>query len=257
MEGIKYRLDNQELRKAIRSKYAKLISHPKGYFPYIRGKKLAKRLDYPEATINMIPEESVNAFSGAGNPFSILPFDRGMTIVDVGCGAGMDGCIAALLVGSRGRMLGFDMTPEMVDRASEASERMRLLNATFMEGYAEEIPLPANSTDLVISNGLMHLCPDKEAVFKEVYRILKPGGRIQMAEIMADRIYPRMSGDDIFSWTDGVFGAISIESYNAILKKVGFVNIAIGKETDLFSGGKGESKAKKRNARGSHIFACK
>ena len=196
-------------------------------------------------------------FPARGNPFSILPFDRGMTIVDVGCGAGMDGCIAALLVGSRGRVLGLDFTPEMVEQANEASESMRLLNATFMEGYAEEIPLPANSADLVISNSVLHLCPDKQAVFAEVYRILKPGGRIQIAAIIADRPGPRSPDDDVSVWTDPISGAVSVDSYNQILKKAGFINIAIGKEIDLFSGGRAEGKAKKHHARSSHMFACK
>lgn len=257
MEGINYKSEIDELRQTIRERYARLVSKPKEHFHYLRGRRLAKWLDYPEGTINMIPEDSVNAFSGVGNPFSILPFDRGMTIVDIGCGAGMDSCIAALLAGSRGRVLGLDMTPEMVSTANETGESMRLLNAAFIEGYAEEIPLPANSVDLVMSNGVIHLCPDKVKVYKEIYRILKPGGRIQMADIIADREDPVLSANDMQLWADSITGGISIKAYNDVLKQAGFVNIAIGKEMDLFAGARIESKARRRNARSSHVFACK
>ncbi len=246
-----------KLREALQEKYGRLVVNPKEPFHYVKGRTLAKRLDYPDATLDLLPESIVHPFTGVGNPFSILPFDRGMNIVDIGCGAGMDACIAAKLVGSRGNVMGLDMTEEMIQVAHQASEDLRLPNVGFLQGYAEDIPLPANNVDIVISNGVLSLCPDKLRVFKEIYRILRPGGRVQLADILTDEIGYPFDRARYSLWTDSMAGSISLENCNELLKEAGFVNIAIGKEIDIFAGSRMENRAARCRARGNHIFACK
>ncbi|MFQ5925637.1 MAG: methyltransferase domain-containing protein, partial [Dehalococcoidia bacterium] len=127
--------------------------------------------------------------------------DEGEQVVDVGCGAGFDALIAAMKVGPRGRVIGVDMTPEMLEKARRNADSLGIGNAEFREGLTEDMPLEDGSADVVISNGVINLCPDKEAVYRELYRVLKPGGRLMIADIIVQRAVPDEAKKDIDLWT--------------------------------------------------------
>ncbi|MEE8420242.1 MAG: methyltransferase domain-containing protein [Dehalococcoidales bacterium] len=162
---------------------------------------MAKILGYDEKLIEAVPESSLKSFAGTGNPFSLGAIKPGGKVVDVGCGAGFDSLIAARMVGDSGQVISVDMTPEMLEKGLAASKEAGLNNIDFRAGVAEELPVDDNWADVVISNGAVNLCPDKLAVFREMYRVLKPGGRIQIADILVEKPVPEEAKEDIDLWT--------------------------------------------------------
>jgi ubiquinone/menaquinone biosynthesis C-methylase UbiE len=162
---------------------------------------VALRLGYEEALINRIPARSVESLAGTGNPFSLGEIREGERVIDVGCGAGFDTLIAALEVGPSGKVVAVDMTPEMLDKARASATEMGLTNIQFVEGYAESLPVPDGWADVIVSNGVVNLCPDKLGVFREFFRALKPGGRIQIGDIMVQKAVPDDAKDLIELWT--------------------------------------------------------
>ncbi len=195
------KVDIEELRCAISNEYRDVALNPQKGFHFHTGRPLAKILGYDDELIKTVPESSINSFAGTGNPFSLGVIRRGERVVDVGCGAGFDSLVAAYMVGNSGRVVGIDMTPEMLQKAQGASEVAELSNVDFREGVAETLPVDDKWADVVISNGVVNLCPDKLAVFREMYRVLKPGGRLQIADILVEKPVPEEAKRDIDLWT--------------------------------------------------------
>lgn len=195
------KVDLKVLRSAISAEYREVATNPEKGFHFHTGRRLAKILGYDDELINVVPEKSLNSFAGTGNPFSLGKVGTGERVVDVGCGAGFDSLIAAHMVGDSGRVIGVDMTLEMLRNAREASEAAGSGNIEFREGIAEKLPVDDQWADVVISNGAVNLCPDKVAVFREMYRVLKPGGRIQIADILVEKPVPEDAKLDIDLWT--------------------------------------------------------
>jgi SAM-dependent methyltransferase len=189
------------LRSAISNEYRYVALNPQKGFHFHTGRPLAKILGYDDELIKTVPESSVNSFAGTGNPFSLGTIRRGERVVDVGCGAGFDSFIAARMVGNGGGVVGIDMTAEMLRKAQGASEVVGLSNVEFRSGVAETLPVDDKWADVVISNGVVNLCPDKLAVFREMYRVLKPGGRLQIADILVEKPVPEEAKRDIDLWT--------------------------------------------------------
>jgi arsenite methyltransferase len=196
-------LDVEELRQAIRDEYATVARTPEQGFHFHTGRPLANLLGYDDAWLDGIPEGTVASFAGTGNPFRpgmgvLLP---GESVVDVGCGAGFDSLIAARMVGTQGSVVGVDMTPAMLAKAQEGGAGAGCANVTFREGYAEALPVPDGWADVVISNGALNLVPDKAVALSEMARVLKPGGRAQIADILVQRPVPRSAKRQIDLWT--------------------------------------------------------
>ena len=189
------------LRAAIRTEYEVVALRPEQGFHFHTGRPLAQRLGYDEAWLAGVPESSVASFAGTGNPFAAGPIPSGARIVDVGCGAGMDSLIAARLVGPAGEVIGVDMTTAMLGKARAAAGEAGLANVAFREGLAESLPVPGGWADVLISNGVLNLMPDKLAALAEMARVLKPGGRLQMGDIAVDRPVPEDAKRDIDLWT--------------------------------------------------------
>ncbi len=189
------------LRKAISAEYRDVAVNPQKGFHFHTGRPLAKILGYNEKLIETVPESSISSFAGTGNPFSLGAIRPGERVVDVGCGAGFDSFIAAHMVGNGGRVIGIDMTPEMLQKAQGASRVAGLNNVDFRKGVAEALPVDDKWADVVISNGVVNLCPDKLAVFREMYRVLKPGGRLQIADILVEKPVPEEAKQAIDLWT--------------------------------------------------------
>ncbi len=195
-------VDVEELRCQIQDKYAEVAKTPEKGFHFHTGRPLALMLGYPGALIDQLPASAVESFAGTGNPFSMGTVRSGETVLDIGCGAGFDSVIAALRVGPPGRVIAVDMTAAMLEKAAASAASAGLTNIEFREGLAESLPVEDASIDVIISNGVINLCPDKMVVMAEVHRVLKPGGRIQIGDIVVHKEVPQSAKDDIDLWSD-------------------------------------------------------
>jgi arsenite methyltransferase len=195
------RLDRDALRRSVAAKYAEVATNPELGFHFHTGRPLAMRLAYPAAAVDRLPPANVESFAGTGNPFLFGDLRQGERVVDVGCGAGLDTLIAAQQVGAAGRVIAVDMTAEMRAKTVRGAEEMGLTNVDVREGFAESLPVDDGWADVVISNGVVNLCPDKRAVFHEMFRVLKPGGRLQIGDILVHKEVPQSAKDDIALWS--------------------------------------------------------
>lgn len=193
-------LDVEELRHAIREEYAVVADDPAQGFHFHTGRRLAGILGYEEPWLESVPEETIASFAGTGNPFSAGVLAPGERVVDVGCGAGIDSLIAATMVGPDGRVIGIDMTPAMLDKSRRSAERGRFTNAQFHHGLAESLPVSDGWADVVISNGVLNLFPDKLAGLQEMSRVLKPGGRLQIGDILVTKSVGAKAKADVSLW---------------------------------------------------------
>jgi arsenite methyltransferase len=194
-------LDLNVLRQAIQEEYNEVASHPHKGFHFHTGRPLARMLEYRDEWLEGIPESCIESFAGTGNPFSLGELSSGERIVDVGCGAGIDSLIAAKKVGPNGRVIGVDMTSSMLKKSRRAAEEAELKNVQFREGYAEALPVDDGWADVVISNGVLNLMPDKAAALEEMNRVLKPGGRLQIGDILVQKAVPESAKRKIDLWT--------------------------------------------------------
>lgn len=193
--------DKDLIRSAIRKKYAAVSSSAAGYFAYAVGKAGAQQLGYPQDLLDETPDELMSAFCGVGNPFAVAPLAVGSVILDIGCGAGFDLACASRLVGTAGRAYGIDLTPEMITRAEANLAAMEIHNAEVMVVSSELLPFPDATFDTVISNGVINLSPNKPLLFAEINRVLKPGGRLQFADIVLERELPPHLAVNVESWS--------------------------------------------------------
>ncbi|HET8944430.1 MAG TPA: methyltransferase domain-containing protein [Dehalococcoidia bacterium] len=194
-------VDVEDLRCQIQDKYTEVAKSPEKGFHFHTGRPLALMLGYTPDMIDRLPASAVESFAGTGNPFSMDVLRAGETVLDVGCGAGFDSLIAATQVGPSGRIISVDMTPAMLEKASRAAAAAGFTNIDFRGGLAESLPADDASIDVVISNGVINLCPDKMAVMAEVSRVLKPGGRLQIGDIVVHKEVPQSVKDDIDLWS--------------------------------------------------------
>jgi len=194
-------VDAEALREQVREKYREVAAQPEATFHFHTGRPLAARLGYDAAAVDELPDRAVESFAGVGNPFSLRRLEPGERVVDVGSGAGFDSFIAAGQVGGAGTVVGVDMTPEMLEKSRATATALGYDHVEFREGLAEALPVEDGWADAVISNGVINLCADKQAVFAEIYRVLKPGGRLQFADIANGRPVPPEALRDIDLWT--------------------------------------------------------
>lgn len=194
-------VDVTQLRNEVQTKYRAVAEEPGGAYHFHTGRQHAVRLGYPQDLLDRLPDEACEAFAGMANPFFWETPKPGERVVDLGSGGGMDSFVAALCVGEAGRVIGIDMTPEMLERSRRVATTHGFANVEFRQGLIETAPIEDGWADVVISNGVINLCPDKLGVCREIARMLRPGGRMMIADICIDKPIPESALRDIDLWT--------------------------------------------------------
>jgi SAM-dependent methyltransferase len=194
-------VDIDTLRGEVRRKYAAVAAAPDAEYHFHTGRAAAERCRYDMAAVNTLPAVAVESFAGVANPFELRTLRSGERVVDLGSGAGFDSFIAAGAVGAEGYVVGVDMTPEMLAKARSTAAAMGVTNVEFCYGYLEDLPVPDGWADVVISNGVINLCPDKAVAFSEAWRVLRSGGVLQFADIANGRPVPEQAMRQIDLWT--------------------------------------------------------
>jgi arsenite methyltransferase len=194
-------LDVDQLKFEIQKTYTAVSCEPERTFIFPTGRSWAADLGYPADLLARVPETACESFAGVANPFSLGRLQGGEDVLDLGSGAGMDSLVAAQMVGPEGSVTGVDMTPAMLERARRAADQLGAAHARFVEGQAEQLPFAEAAFDVVISNGVIDLIPDKDAVFTELFRVLRPGGRMQIADVTIQRPVSEEGQRNIDLWT--------------------------------------------------------
>jgi len=190
----------ESLREEVSREYAQVAQYPELGFHFHTGRRLADMLAYDPAWLENLPEKAVESFAGTGNPFSLGEIRGGERVIDIGCGAGLDGLIAGQMTGPEGEVIGFDMTLEMIEKARKNAVAAGITNVSFTQGFSEELSVPDGWADVVISNGAINLSPDKDRVYAEIFRVLKQGGRLQIADIAVKKPVPDSAKRKIDLW---------------------------------------------------------
>lgn len=194
-------VDPAQLREQVKSKYREVAIDPHGDYHFHTGRPLARRLGYSDSVVGTMPDAAVESFAGVANPFSTQPPAAGERVVDAGSGAGFDCFVAAHQVGPQGRVIGVDMLDEMLERSRAAARQMGLEQVEFRQGLIEDMPIEDGWADVVISNGVINLCADKKQAFEEIWRVLRPGGRLQFADIANSKPVPEAALRNVDLWT--------------------------------------------------------
>jgi arsenite methyltransferase len=193
-------VDPAALREQVLQKYRAVATNPDGTFHFHTGRTLAARCRYDAELVDALPDEAVESFAGVACPFALRSLASGERVLDVGSGAGMDSFVAAKIVGPQGLVVGVEMTPEMLTRAQDVAQRLALTNVEFRPGVAEELPVEDEWADVVIANGVLNLVADKRQAFAEIWRVLRPGGVLQFADIATGRPIPEEVLKDVDLW---------------------------------------------------------
>jgi len=198
---VEIAVDADALREEVKSKYREVATDPHGTFHFHTGRYLARRLGYDDKFVKLLPDVAVESFAGVASPFALRTLAKGERVVDVGSGAGFDSFVAADQVGPNGKVVGVDMTEEMLAKSRSTATALKLDHVEFREGIAENLPVADEWADVVISNGVVNLCANKRAIFSEILRVLRPGGHLQFADIANGRPVPEAAIQNIDLWT--------------------------------------------------------
>lgn len=213
--------DPKELEAKVKAMYRSVAEDPHGEFHFEMGRAMAERLGYAPADLDLIPAEAIESFAGVGYYFHLAALEEGGTVIDLGSGSGMDTFVAALKVGSRGKVIGVDMTDEQRTKAERLRDRNGFRNVTYVKGYIEDVPLPDQSADAVISNGVINLAPNKRKVFREAARLLKPGGRLAISDIVTEAQLPESIVCNSTLWAACIGGAAQQDDYRGQIEAAG------------------------------------
>lgn len=214
-------IDAHELESKVQAMYRDVAEHPEGKYHFEMGRALAERLGYPPGDLDRVPDEAIESFAGVGHYFHLASIRPGETVVDLGSGSGMDSFLAARKVGPGGKVIGVDMTDAQRLKAERLRVRDGFGNVSFLKGYIDAVPLPDASADVVISNGVFNLAPDKAAVFAEVARLLRPGGRMAIADIVTDARLPESISCNTTLWAACIGGAAQRDDYRSMIEAAG------------------------------------
>jgi len=215
------RVDVVALEQKVKAMYRDVALDPHGEFHFEMGRALAERLGYAPADLDAIPGEAIDSFAGVGYYFDLAALERGEKVVDFGSGSGMDSFVAALQVGPTGAVIGVDMTDEQLAKAERLRAAAWFGNVTYRKGHIESTGLPDGGCDAVISNGVINLAPEKEKVIREAARVLKPGGRLALADIVTEVQLPQGITSDTTLWAACIGGAMQVDDYVRAIESAG------------------------------------
>ena len=215
------RVDVEELRDKVKVMYRAVAEAPDGEFHFEMGRVLAERLGYPTGELDDVPPEAIDSFAGVGYHLGLAAIAVGERVVDLGSGSGMDAFLAAQQAGTAGEVVGIDMTDEQLTKARRLAERDGHTSVRFEKGYIEETPIADESVDVVISNGVINLCDDKTAVFRDIARMLKPGGRLAISDIVTERQLTEAIVCDVNLWASCIGGAMQQDDYRSAIEQAG------------------------------------
>jgi len=234
-------MDEIEIKKAVRERYAGVAKDNASCCgsgnsccgnTVTSAEELSRSVGYSDDEMSSVPE-GANLGLGCGNPTALAELKDGETVIDLGSGAGFDCFLASARVGEKGKVIGVDMTPEMLARARENAAKGNYRNVEFRLGEIENLPVPDGTADVIISNCVINLAPDKERVFREAYRALKPGGRIMVSDIVLKQTLPPAVMDSIIAYVGCVAGASLMEDYFGAIEKAGFTEVRVLEEASL------------------------
>jgi len=215
-------LDTDKLEREVKSMYRDVAESADAEFHFETGQELAERLGYDPDTLGYVPDAAIDSFAGVGYYFGIAGLDAGENVLDLGSGSGMDAFYAAMNVTETGAVTGVDMTPEQIEKARTLAAANGFHNVTFRQGYIEGLPFEDESFDAVISNGVINLSSEKDRVFEEAHRVLRPGGRLALSDIISERQLPESIKADADLWAACIGGAEQVDSYTSIIETAGF-----------------------------------
>ena len=211
-------IDIEELRDKVKTMYQQVAEDPKAEFHFEMGRALAERLGYLPTDLDRIPVEAVESFAGVGYYFDLAAIREGQQVLDLGSGSGMDSFLAARKAGPSGHVIGIDMTEQQLQKAEQLRRASGFNNLSFVQGYMEELPFESQRFDVVISNGVINLAADKATVFQEIARVLKPGGRMAIADIVTERQLTEKIVCDTDLWAACIGGAAQQDSYRKLIE---------------------------------------
>jgi arsenite methyltransferase len=250
--------DPKELEGKVKAMYRSVAEAPEGEFHFEMGRGLAERLGYPPGDLDRIPPEAIESFAGVGYYFQFAKLLAGETVVDLGSGSGMDSFIAARKVGTGGQVFGIDMTDEQLAKAERLRSRDGFMKVKYVKGYIDNVPLPNAVADVVISNGVINLAVDKDAVFREAARLLRPGGRLALADIVTDAQLPAGITCNSTLWAACIGGAMQKDDYRASVEAAGLrVECVAGNEAYAFISDNARRASGKYGVRSVSLLARK
>ena len=214
-------VDRESLENQVKDMYSRVARDPDGEFHFEMGRALTERLGYPREDLDRIPQDAIASFAGVGYYFHLANLQPGESVVDLGSGSGTDTFVAALKVGEQGSVVGIDMTDAQREKSEALRDAARLGQVTYHKGYIEDLPMGDGTVDAVISNGVINLSPDKAAVFAETARVLKPGGRLAIADIVSDHQLPETISCNADLWAACIGGAMQVDDYRTAIEAAG------------------------------------
>jgi len=229
---------------AVQAMYTAVASRPTAEFHFPVGRPACEFVGYPESHLNALPDPVLESFAGVGYPFQAQVIASGQVVLDIGSGSGTDVFIASRLVGPTGRVIGLDLTQAMREKLVANAERLGAANVTVLEGNAEEIPLPDASVHVVTTNGVINLVPDKDRAFREIARVLRPGGRLQLADIVLDQEPSATCRANPELWAECVVGAVTRDAYLGALARAGLSEVTVLGVIDYFQASPSETTRK-------------
>lgn len=247
-------LDETSILQAVQEMYDDVAVCPTKEFHFPTGRSACLYVGYPEEELNAIPDTAIESFAGVGYPFLAGQIREGDIVVDVGSGSGVDVLIAALKTGPSGRVIGIDMTPAMIRKAEENIRKGGMDHVEIVEGRADAIPLEDESVDVVTSNGVLNLVPDKAKAFSEIWRILRPGGKIQISDIVLSKPVSGASKANPQLWAECIVGAEPENDYIELARGAGFEGVVAIDRLDYFARSSNESTRKAAKGLGAHTI---
>lgn len=237
---------------AVEAMYTAVATRPEDGFHFPTGRPACEYVGYPYEQLDRIPDSAVESFAGVGYPFAAEAIRDGDTVLDIGCGSGTDAILAALLAGPKGKVLGLDMTAAMREKCLANARRAKLSNLEVLDGNAEEIPLPDNCVDVITTNGVINLVPEKEAAIREIHRVLVPGGRLQISDIVVRQLPSEACRSEPELWAECIVGATTETAYRDHFREAGFGDIERLAELDYFAASPDESTREVAAGFGAH-----